>query len=83
MAEVLAAAALGIAALTLALAVVIFVRLGRLGGREDLTREAVAQLLRAEADLIRRHGDDQARGLRQELGDSLKNFQDTTTNAFS
>ena len=83
MAEVLAAAALGIAALTLALAVVIFVRLGRLGGREDLTREAVAQLLRAEADLIRRHGDDQARGLRQELGDNLKNFQDTTANAFS
>jgi DNA recombination protein RmuC len=82
MAEVLAAAALALAALTLALTALILVRLARLG-REDLSREAIAQILRNEADLIRRHGDDQARGLRQELGDNLKNFQDTTTNAFS
>ena len=42
----------------------------------------VAQLLRGETDLIRRSGDDQASGVRRELGEHLKGFQDTTIKAF-
>jgi DNA recombination protein RmuC len=48
-----------------------------------LTREAAAQMLRAETDIVRQSGEDQARGLRQEIGGSLKNFQDAVFTAFN
>ena len=47
-----------------------------------LTKDDALQLLRGETDLIRKSGDDQARGIRQELSDNLKGFQDTTINSF-
>jgi hypothetical protein len=42
----------------------------------------VPQLLRGETDLIRKSGDDQTSGVRRELGEHLKGFQDTTIKAF-
>src|SRR4051812_36787159 len=41
-----------------------------------LTREVVAQLVRSECEIVRKAGEDQAHGLRQELTDSLRTFQD-------
>ena len=50
--------------------------------QEPLTKDLIRQLLRGETDLVRKSGEDQARSLRQELGDHLKGFQDTTIKAF-
>jgi DNA recombination protein RmuC len=50
--------------------------------RSHLTPEAISGLLRSETEQIRRFGDDHARGLRQELGDSLRGFQETTLHEF-
>lgn len=47
-----------------------------------LTAQGAAQILRAETDIVRCTVEDQARGLRQELGQSLKGFQELTLAAF-
>jgi DNA recombination protein RmuC len=69
-------------AITLVLAGLALLKVNRLAAQEPLTRELLGQLLRAETDLVRRAGEDQARGLRQELSEHLKGFQDTTIKAF-
>ena len=47
-----------------------------------LTAQGASQILRAETDIVRAVIEDQARGLRQELGQSLKGFQELTLAAF-
>lgn len=74
----------GVSALTFVLpaaaAVFSFVVLLRTSGndRRQLTEAAVSRLLRDEADRIRLAADEQARGLRQELSENVRGFQDTT-----
>jgi DNA recombination protein RmuC len=68
----------GIAALFAFLA---FVRGGK--SRSEVTADQVSLLLRNESDRIRQAGDEQARALRQELGDNLRGFQETTLKVFS
>jgi DNA recombination protein RmuC len=53
-----------------------FLRSGRVQLPEGLTKEIVAQIVRSECEILRRAGDDQTRGLRQELIDTLKSFQE-------
>jgi DNA recombination protein RmuC len=48
-----------------------------------LTAQGVAQLLRAETDIVRGAVEDQAGRLRQELSQSLKGFQELTLAAFA
>ncbi len=59
-----------------------FLRAGRSSSKNELTSEVVASLLRSESDQIRKSGEDQARGLRQELGENLQRFQETTLRGF-
>ena len=47
-----------------------------------LTEQAAVRILRAETDIVRAAVGDQARGLRQELGRTLANFQEVTLKAF-
>jgi len=47
-----------------------------------LTAQGATQILRAEPDIVRGAVEDQARGLRQELGHSLQGFQELTLAAF-
>ena len=49
---------------------------------DALTAQGATQILRAETDIVRAAVEDQARGLRQELGQSLKGFQELTLAAF-
>lgn len=72
-----------LATATTVLTALILLKLSRLTGSEPLTRESVAQLLRAETDLIRRSSDDQARGLREELAGRIRDFRDGTTSTFA
>jgi len=74
---VIATAAAGVAALFAFLG---FLRTKQLPGA--LTAQAATQILRAETDIVRAAVEDQARGLRQELGQSLKGFQELTLAAF-
>lgn len=53
-----------------------------LRARSHLTPEAISGLLRNESEQNRRFGDDHARGLRQELTENLRGFQDTTLRGF-
>ena len=50
---------------------------------EPLTASGVAQLLRAETEIVRGAVEDQAGRLRQELNQSLKGFQELTLAAFA
>ena len=50
---------------------------------DALTAHGATQILRAETDIVRAAVEDQARGLRHELGNSLKGFQELTLAAFS
>ncbi len=43
-----------------------------------LTEQGLGRILRSETDIVRAAVGDQARGLRQELGRTLANFQDVT-----
>lgn len=81
--EVLLVVVAVLVALTMILAVLILSKLKRFAALEPLTREVIGQLLRAESDLIRRAGDEQARGLRDELADRVRDFQDNTTRTFT
>ncbi len=49
---------------------------------DALTAQGATQILRAETDIVRAAVEDQARGLRQELGHSLKGFQELTLAGF-
>jgi DNA recombination protein RmuC len=57
---------------------------GRRGRPESsgLTREDLNQIVRVEGDRIRSDAADQARGLRQEVTESLQGFQSSTLHAF-
>lgn len=59
-----------------------FLRVSRGNDGRQLTQEQVSQLLRDEGDRIRLSGEEQSRGLRQELGENVRGFQDTTLKAF-
>ena len=74
---VIATATAGVAAL--------FAILGFLRAKPStgvLTVQGATQILRAETDIVRAAVEDQTRGLRQELGLSLKGFQELTLAAF-
>ena len=47
-----------------------------------LTEQTAGRMLRSETDIVRAAVEDQARGLRQELGRTLDSFQDVTLKAF-
>jgi hypothetical protein len=49
---------------------------------DALTAQRATQILRAETDIVRATVEDQARGLRHELGQSLKGFQELNIAAF-
>jgi DNA recombination protein RmuC len=83
MGDILLVTAAIFAAVTFVLAITILIRLSRISGVEPLTKEIISQLLRGETDLIKKAGDDQARGVRQELILNLKSFQDSMNKAFS
>src|SRR5262245_18268903 len=51
-------------------------------GDEKLTQEQVTNLLRGELERSRQANDDQARGLRQEIGDNLRGLQETALKGF-
>jgi DNA recombination protein RmuC len=72
-----AAAGAGVAAL---FAILCFLRPHRLP--DALTAQGATHILRAETDIVRAAIEDQARGVRQELGHSLKGFQELTLAAF-
>ena len=74
---VIATASAGVAAL---FAILCFLRTQRL--QDALTAQGATQILRAETDIVRAAVEEQARGLRQELGQSLKGFQELTLAAF-
>ena len=75
---VISTAGAGVAAV---FAVLGFLRTQQLPGA--LTAQGATQILRAETDIVRSTVEDQARGLRQELGHSLKDFQELTLAAFA
>ena len=83
MVDLLLVAVAVLATLACVLSTIILVRLSRLIRVEPLTRDSISQLLRGETDQIKNAGDDQARGVRQELVSNLKGFQDSTNKAFS
>jgi DNA recombination protein RmuC len=47
-----------------------------------LTEQTAGRILRSETDIVRGAVENQARGLRQELGRTLSSFQDVTLKAF-
>ena len=59
-----------------------FVFSGRSSCPLQSPRKAQTQILRAETDIVRAAVENQARGLRQELGHLLKGFQELTLAAF-
>ena len=73
----IATGAAGVAAL---FAILCFLRTQQLPGA--LTAQGATQILRVETDIVRTAVEEQARGLRQELGQSLKGFQELTLAAF-
>jgi len=72
-----AAGAAGIAAL---FALLCFLRTAQLP--DVLTAQGAKQILRTETDIVRNAGEQQSRSLRQELGNSLKGFQELNIAAF-
>lgn len=78
MAEWVSYITLGLAFVAAVAAILALVRAGRRGAAPDAEAAAqIAQAVRAEADRIRNDGAEQARGLRQEIGDSIQRFQDS------
>jgi DNA recombination protein RmuC len=70
------------AAATLILAALILFRLTRIVAQEPLTKDVMLQLLRGETDLLKRAAEDQARGVRGEVCENLRGFQETTVKSF-
>jgi DNA recombination protein RmuC len=73
----------GFAAVACVLSTISLIRLNALVRLKPISKEDVAELLRRETDLVKKFGDDQARGTRQELSLGLTNFQNSTMKAFS
>src|SRR5918994_1068567 len=63
-------------------AILCFIRVNGMASQPALTREVAAQLLRAESEIVKAAGEAQSRGTRQELGASLKDFQQVIFSAF-
>jgi DNA recombination protein RmuC len=82
MTDVLLIIVSAVAAFTLVVVIFIGLRLQRIGAQEPVTKDLIAQLLRGETDLIRRAGDEQARGVRQEVAEHVKGAQDSTIKTF-
>ena len=59
-----------------------FLRAVRSPSEAALTAEQVLPAIANETDQIRKSGDEQARALRQELGENLRGFQETTLKGF-
>ena len=53
-----------------------------LGNGNAIAQGQMSEFLRTESDRIRQSGDEQTRGLRQELSENLRGFQETTLKAF-
>jgi len=70
------------AVLTFLMVLAIFFKIKRLAGSDTVDREFLTQVVRSETEVIRKTGEDRARGLRQELGDHLTRFQETTISSF-
>jgi hypothetical protein len=77
---VLLVVATGCAGVAALFAILCFLRTQQLPGA--LTARGATPILRAETDIVRAAIEDQARSLRQELGHSLKGFQELTLAAF-
>jgi len=77
-AMILAAVLAGISAI---FAISCFIRIRRLSP-DQTNIDLIAHVVRSETDRIRQSSEDQARGIRQELGDNLRGFQETTLKAF-
>ena len=65
-----------------AFAFLAFIRNKRTASVCEITPQQLSDLLRNESDRVRQSGDEQARGLRRELADSLGAFQETTLKVF-
>lgn len=83
MVDALLAVLTALVAITLLLGLFILAKLSRIAGSEPLNRDVLGQLLRAESEVIRRSGDEQARGIRDELAERVRDFQENTTRTFS
>ena len=69
-----------VATISAVFAMLAFHRLGRFASGP--AHEQLQALLRGEVDRILRFGDEQSRGLREELGGTIRGFQDSTLKAF-
>jgi hypothetical protein len=69
-----------IATISAVFAMLAFHRIGRFASGP--VHERLHALLRGEVDRILRFGDEQSRGLREELGGTIRGFQDSTLKAF-
>ena len=82
MADVLVLVTALFAVLAAIFAILCFIRVNGMASQPALTREVAAQLLRAESEIVKAAGEAQSRGTRQELGASLKDFQQVIFSAF-
>jgi DNA recombination protein RmuC len=71
---------LAVAAVAALFALLCFIRARPQAGA--LTEQEAGRILRSETDIVRTAVEEQARGLRQELGRSLTDFQEVTLKAF-
>ncbi|MEN3953061.1 DNA recombination protein RmuC [Iodidimonas sp. SYSU 1G8] len=81
MADALPVIALILSALAALFAFLAFLRAGK-GGGTDLSRDQISGMLREETDRQTRSAEEQLRGVRLELGQSLMTFQETMTRSF-
>ncbi len=83
MVESLLIVLVALAAVTLFLIAFSLRQIGKLKGSDTLTKDAMAQILRSEAELTRKGAEDQARNARQELSYNLNEIRDSLSKAFS
>ena len=81
--EIVLGLTLAAAIATALFTILCFLRIRNIDRREAVTRSDLSQMLRAETELLRSSGEERARFSRQELGQTLKNFQQLTLTAFS
>jgi DNA recombination protein RmuC len=78
---VLLCAAVASGATAALFAVLTFIRAGSRSRREQLSPQLVAQIVRAESEMIRTAGENHARGLRQDVAGSWRTFQEALIGA--
>jgi DNA recombination protein RmuC len=78
---VLLCAAVGTGTIAALFAFLAFLRAGSRSRREQLTPQLVAQIVRAESEIIRTAGENHARGLRQDVAGSWRTFQEALIGA--